>query len=110
MILSGRPPFRGNNNDEIKKAVCDGQWSWKPEYGTVSALALDFIGKCFLKENERFSAAEALNHPWLQRSREVVVPESTKILFSMNMTSFSSKPFLSRLLMEVMLYPEACSN
>ena len=72
ILLCGYPPFNGANDDEIKSIILNygsaknvnftlRGWAGKSEE------AKDFI-KCLLRRDpsERFTADEALMHPWLE--------------------------------------------
>ena len=66
IMLTGTPPFNGDEDDEILKAVSIGRYDTSlPQYQALSPNAKDLLTK-LLKYNpsERITAAEALNHPW----------------------------------------------
>jgi Ca2+-binding EF-hand superfamily protein len=86
------------------EAVCSGDWCWKPQYARISKHALDFMKRCMTEESKRFSAAEALNHPWLQHSREVKVSSNSKLQFASTILAFSNESLLVQLLMEVISF------
>ena len=68
-LVSGQNPFPGENEHEIKMAVCDEDFTFtnKREYATVSSQAKDFIMRALNKDrSERASAEQLLNHPWLK--------------------------------------------
>lgn len=74
ILLCGVPPFFGNTDDEIYKAVKEGKFSMDgPEWSEISREAKELI-KAMLKKdlNKRFSAEEALNHIWFKKMRECV--------------------------------------
>ncbi len=68
ILLSGNPPFNGENDREILKKVKEGKYNfsetiWKKR----SDEAKDMIKKMLTYDsNKRPSASEALEHPWLQ--------------------------------------------
>ena len=65
MLLTGNPPFQGNNDDEIILSVKKQEYSLeRPELIKVSEEAKDLIKKILVPEEKRLSAAEALLHPW----------------------------------------------
>jgi len=69
ILLSGRPPFSGNNDGEILKAVKEGMYSMTgPEWKSVSNEAKDLIKK-MLKVDPvlRISAQAALEHEWIKK-------------------------------------------
>ena len=66
LMLSGKPPFNGNNDQAILTAVYRGEYSIAgPEWENISDEAKDLISKMLIKDfNSRISAKEALNHSW----------------------------------------------
>jgi calcium-dependent protein kinase len=67
IILSGVPPFNGANDQEIMKNVKIGKFSFSdPCWTNMSDKAKDLIKKLFTYDiNQRPSAEEALQHPWI---------------------------------------------
>ena len=66
LMLSGKPPFNGNNDQAILTAVYKGEFSMNtPEWENISEEAKDLISKMLIKDFElRISAKDALNHSW----------------------------------------------
>ena len=65
MLLTGNPPFKGNNDAEILARVKKLKFRMNQEdFNIVSEEARDLIKKILVLENERITALEALNHPW----------------------------------------------
>ena len=67
MMLSGYPPFEGEENKDIYRAIRENDVRFGgQEWHGISEEAKDFI-LCGLKKNqyERQSSSEMLNHPWL---------------------------------------------
>ena len=67
ILLSGYPPFNGDDDEEIFNAVENGELLFpSPAWANKSELAKDFI-RCLLTRDpkNRFTAKEALNHPWI---------------------------------------------
>ena len=67
LMLVGIPPFNGEDEDDILRAVSISKYdTTNPQYTSLSANAKDLIGK-LLKANplERITAEDALNHPFL---------------------------------------------
>lgn len=67
ILLCGYPPFGGPNDETIIKKVFAGQFSFpSPEWDNISADAKDLLSKMLTYDpEERISAAEALQHPWI---------------------------------------------
>ena len=66
IMLVGTPPFNGEEDDDILRAVSIGKYETSyPQYQSLSENAKDLITK-LLKFNpsERITASEALKHPW----------------------------------------------
>ena len=69
IMLCGRPPFSGHNDQEILRKVSQGTYNlndavWKKR----SAEVIDLIKKLMEKRPEkRLSAKEAIDHPWIQQ-------------------------------------------
>ena len=66
IMLVGKPPFNGEENEDIINAVKRGRYDTSnPRYQSLSENAKDLITK-LLKFNstERITASEALKHPW----------------------------------------------
>lgn len=69
IMLSGKPPFDGNNNEEILRAVQRGVVSFDdPIWKQVSGDCSNFINKLLtLNEVSRSSSFQALTHKWLEK-------------------------------------------
>jgi serine/threonine protein kinase len=68
MLLSGAPPFFGSSEEAIKASILSGVYSFPQElFGDVSEEAMAFVS-CLLSydEDKRYTAQQALNHPWLE--------------------------------------------
>ena len=66
VLLSGNPPFFGENNKEIFMKVMKGKYYFTgPEWKVVSKQAKDFISKLICVDvNKRMGSEQALNHAW----------------------------------------------
>jgi len=67
ILLSGRLPFSGDEDDELFKHILEAKIEWKsPQFDKVSEQAKDLISHLIQKEpNDRFTAAQALTHPFI---------------------------------------------
>lgn len=72
IMLSGRPPFGGKNNNEILNNVMQGKFDFSASnWALVSDEAKDLISKLLERQADiRLTAQEAFNHPWIQRQRK----------------------------------------
>ena len=71
ILLTGRPPFNGINEEEIMDRIKEGKYDLtKYPWGVISEDAKDLI-KGLLKINpkERYTAQQALNHKWFKNEK-----------------------------------------
>jgi len=70
-LLSGFAPFDASTDGAVLEMVYDGRYDFEdPEWDGISELAKDFIAQLLnYDEDERPSAGQALQHPWLKRCR-----------------------------------------
>ena len=68
ILLTGRPPFDGNDDDEILENVKKGVYDkWAYPFPLLSAHAKDLIFKLLQYDpKKRLSAEEAIEHPWFK--------------------------------------------
>lgn len=69
ILLSGRPPFDGFNDDEIMKNIHKGIYNFNdPIFKKISKNAIELI-KLLLNYDpkKRITARQALNHPWFRK-------------------------------------------
>lgn len=68
ILLCGYPPFYGSNDAQILERVKKGSYSFRGEaWGHISSEAKDLISNMLrMNPNERISAGECLNHPWIK--------------------------------------------
>ena len=75
ILLSGRPPFAGDNDREIMDKVAKGKYDLEESpFDKLSNSGKDLIRKLLVMDpKKRISAQEALNHPWFKekKSREL---------------------------------------
>jgi len=82
ILLSGRPPFDGNDDREILSRVKQGVYSISgPEWRNVSKEAIDLVKRMLTFEpTKRVTASEAIQHSWLKKksNEEEVNHEATQ--------------------------------
>ena len=90
ILLSGRPPFDGNDDREIVKRVKTGEYSMSgAEFKSISQDAKDFI-KAMLNfdMNARIDALSALNHTWIKKKVNEPVDTNATIAALTNLKNF----------------------
>lgn len=73
LLLTGKPPFNGNSDQQILQKVYAGTYTMDiPEMAEISAAAKDLIKKMLtFKMDDRITAKECLNHPWIKQEGKV---------------------------------------
>lgn len=67
ILLCGYPPFNGDDDSEIVEAIRRGHYTFVDGWEGVSILAVDFVKSLLRRDpRRRFTAEEALMHPWLK--------------------------------------------
>ena len=98
ILLTGRPPFDGNDDDEIIENVKKGVYDkWAYPFPLLSEQAKDLINKLLQYDpKKRLSAEEALEHPWFKTAEfkktdkvNTIAPELARELIH-NMTKYRS--------------------
>ena len=71
ILLSGRPPFGGENDEDIMRRVAKGAYDLEtPPFDRLTSSALDLIKKLLTVDiKQRLSAEQALNHPWFKLNK-----------------------------------------
>lgn len=71
ILLCGFPPFYGENDNEIFRAIQKGDFKFpSPEWDGISEEAKDLISKLLKKDpSKRISASAALVHEWFDKVR-----------------------------------------
>ncbi len=67
IMLSGRPPFGGKNNNEILHNVLNGKFDFSATvWQSISNEAKDLISNLLQRQADvRFTSEEAFMHPWI---------------------------------------------
>ncbi len=92
VLLSGTQPFTGSSEFEIFQKIRMGVYSMAgPRWEAVSKAAKDLVKNMMLYDpKQRFTALEALNHPWIQGAcREKVSANSARVLLN-DLRTFSA--------------------
>ena len=93
ILLSGRPPFDGNDDREIVKSVKNGQYTMGSEFKNISGEAKDLIKKMLTFDmNTRIPAEEALNHPWIKKKVNEPIDTKSTIAALSNLRTFRVNP------------------
>jgi calcium-dependent protein kinase len=74
ILLSGYPPFNGDTDEQIMNKIKKGKFTYpKAEWKSISSGAINFINKMLAYEpNDRYSAEEALNDPWIANCEQIM--------------------------------------
>ena len=80
-LLSGLDLFEAYTQDGLYNKMIEGKVTFDdPAWKTVSPNAIDFVKKLLTyKEEERPTAGEALQHPWIKENASIT-PETIAIL------------------------------
>ena len=67
ILLSGEPPFNGQNDSIIYNKIKKMEFNFPSEkWNNISIEAIDLINKCICPEENRLNANEVLKHPWFK--------------------------------------------
>ena len=94
LMLCGKQPFNGNDDDEIYENIkkCKIEFNYE-EWDNISHDAKDLIKKLLIKDiDKRYSAKEALNHSWIIKNKNKVKIDQNKFAEVVtNLRNYSSK-------------------
>ena len=102
-MLCGEAPFTGDSNNEIfKKIMNDDLVFDKEKWKNISSEAIDFIKRCMVKKSSyRWSAANAVQHPWFKHILEQVHDlDNLSPDILENLRSFAAPQKLKRLVLK----------
>jgi len=105
ILLSGQPPFRGHDDQEIIDSILNCNYTFKrPQFQSVSRHAQMFVGKLLLRDPvQRLTASQALVDPWIaQRHDAEVVHLDSNVLEDLKTFAVSSS--LRRAVLTAMAY------
>ena len=101
ILLSGYPPFNGDDDDEIMDNVKTMQYEFPDsEWANISNDAKDLIKKMLTPAKKRLSAEEVLNHKWLTHN----APNSKENLKLFNTSKFKQYASTNKLKKAVLTY------
>ena len=67
ILLSGDPPFNGQNDSEIYSQVAKMEYHFGKKWDSMSNEVKDLITHMLAPEEERYTAAEVIAHPWVKK-------------------------------------------
>jgi len=90
VLLSGQPPFIGQNKDQIYTAICNKEASFKRSvWNAVSEEAKDFIKQTLIKDfSKRPSFKTLLQHPWMKKVESKTISEDKALDIVDSLDSF----------------------
>jgi len=70
LLLTGHNAFKGKNRQQVFDTILSGDYDTSSkEYKSISPAAKDLISKFLIvNPNHRFTAVQALCHPWLEQN------------------------------------------
>ena len=82
ILLTGRPPFGGSDDEKILSKVKKGKFDLvKYPWSIISNEAKDLIKKLIeIDPNKRLSAEDALQHPWFELTKLKAVDQMVNVL------------------------------
>ena len=73
-MLCGKPPFYSQNEEELKKKICEMKYNFEySEFKKVSKDAINLIRKLLVSPEKRLSASEVLSEPWIKENAPLLV-------------------------------------
>jgi len=98
ILLVGRPPFNGSSNSSIMSAILTGVFEFpSPLADNISADAKGLIRKMLTyNPEERITASEAYNHPWVQNYAPIEIEPSQALETLHNLKGFNGKAKLQK--------------
>lgn len=88
ILICGFPPFYDEDNTKLFLSIQKGEYDYpSPYWDSVSPEVIDLIDKLLvLDPGLRLTAAQALEHPWLNSTSAVALPH-----FGPNMRAFNAR-------------------
>ena len=87
ILLSGDPPFNGENDNEIYRAIAKKKFSFPDkEWKNISEDAKDLIKHMICEPDKRYTAQQVLNHKWVTQ----LAPNAKESLLSINVENLKN--------------------
>ena len=87
ILLSGDPPFNGENDNDIYRAISKKKYSFPDkEWKNISDDAKDLIKHMLCEPDVRYTAQQVLNHKWVTQ----LAPNAQKSLQSINIENLKN--------------------
>ena len=110
-LLSARPPFGGENNEEINSRILSGKYDLlNPPFNNVSKECIDLLKQLLeVRVYKRIDAAKALNHPWFKKFNSKLLfhqinDESILTKLIENLKSYKNKSILQKISMAYLIH------
>ena len=114
-LLSARPPFGGETNEEINDKILRGKYDLlNPPFNNVSKECLDLLKQLLeIRVHRRIDASRALNHPWFEEQKSKLLfheINDERIITELidNLKSYNNKSILQKISMAYLIhsYPQ----
>ena len=70
LLVGGYPPFLGNNNAETNMKILKMKYEFKDSgFKNASEEVKDLIRHCLVKEDERYTIEQVLEHKWINKNK-----------------------------------------
>jgi calcium-dependent protein kinase len=70
LLVGGYPPFLGNDNAETNMKILSMKYEFKESgFKTASEEVKDLIRHCLVKEEERYTIEQVLEHKWINKNK-----------------------------------------
>lgn len=98
ILLCGYPPFNGQTDEHIIRAVKQGKYRTdESEWEMVSEEAIDLVNRLLtMNPNKRINAKDALQHPWIVNYSQVDIDEERAYTTLENLKNFSGSSKLKQ--------------
>lgn len=84
-MLSGYPPFEGDDEKEMSKNILNLKFDFEDEiWDEISVAAKELISKMLTIESERITPKEVLNDEWMQHPHSIDTKINAKMLERLN--------------------------